>query len=203
MDLKEVQRLVFGDYVSFRGEGSDVENCATMFVAATSGLHSLATRLSDLNQAVEKSVAATTRQAEAAQDQLAFARHNSERRLLAAAAMRRANVEVTGPYEQEPSTSAEERWKVLNRGPAVARGLRLELPTTTAEWLRRDVHLVGQKAGPSPEEIGDLQVGEEIAVRVSKAGKEVYPVSIVLSWIDDDGPHEEYRSIGYTQLRWL
>lgn len=205
--LVEAQLLAFSDNGSVRSGSSNAGAAATAFVAVTSALDSLATRLAELNQAVGSSVNATIRLAETAEAQLALARLDSERRLLAAAAMRRANVEVTGPYEQETgmfrtSAPTEERWKVLNRGPAVARGVRLELPQTTAEWLRQDVHLLSRKEGPPPEELGDLQVGKATTVRVSKADKEIYPVSIVLSWTDDDGPHKEHRSIGYTQLRW-
>lgn len=195
---EEAQRLAFADYGSYGGDGSYDGNAAA-FVAVTSALHSLATHLEDLNQAVERSVDATTRQAETAQAQLALARQDSERRLLAAAAMRRANIEVAGPYEQEPSTDSEQRWKVLNRGPAVARGLRIELPTTTAPWLRQDVYLLDRQAGLPPEELGDLEVGKETELRVAKVGKENYPVSIVLCWTDDDGPHQEHRLIGYRQ----
>jgi hypothetical protein len=208
--LVEAQLLAFGDNGSLSGDSSNAGAAATAFVAVKSALDSVATRLAALNEAVSNSVTATIRQAEAAEAQLALAHQDSERRSLAAAAMRRANVEVTGPYEQETgmtfgqsSIPTEERWKVLNRGPAVARGVRLELPQTTAEWLNQDVHLLAWKAGPPPEELGDLQVGKARAVRVSKVGKGIYPVNIVLSWTDDEGLHEEHRSIGYTQLPWL
>ena len=209
--LVEAQLLAFGDNGAFSGDGSNIGAAATAFVAVTSALNSLATRVAELNQAVGKSVNATIRLAETAAAQLDLARQDSERSLLAAKAMRRANVEVTGPYEQETSMSFNrpstptERWKVLNRGPAVARGVHLELPPTTAEWLRQDVHLLDRKAGPPPEELelGDLQVGKAKAVRVSKVDREIYPVSILLSWTDDDGPQKEPRSIEYTQLPWL
>jgi hypothetical protein len=209
-ELEEAQRLAFGDCGSFSGDGSNRGGAATtVFVGFTSALYSLATRLADLNQAVDKSVDAAIRQTETTQAQLTLARQDSERRLLAGAAMRRANVEVTGPGAQEtgqnpdhPSTPAEERWEVLNRGPAVARGVRLQLPPATAEWLRLDVHLLGRKKGPPPEEteLGDLEVGKPVPVPVSKVDKDIYPVSIVLHWTDDEGPHKERRSIGYTNL---
>lgn len=209
--LVEAQLLAFGDNGKFSGDSSNVGAAATAFVAVTSALESLATRVAELNQAVGNSVNATIRLAETAEAQLAQARLDSEHRSLAAAAMRRANVEVTGPYKQETGidfgqrSTSTERWKVLNRGPAVARAVRLELPSVTAEWLGQDVHLLDRKAGPPPEELelGDLQVGKARAVRVSKVGEEKYPVSIVLSWTDDDGLHKERRSIGYTQLPWL
>lgn len=210
-ELVKAQLLAFGDNGAFSGDSSTVGAAAMAFVAVTSALESLATRVAELNQAVGKSVNATIQLAETAEAQLAQARLDSERVLLAAAAMRRANVEVTGPYKQDTGiefgqrSTPTERWKVFNRGPAVARGVSLELPSVTAEWLGQDVHLLDRKAGPPPEELelGDLQVGKARAVRVSKVGEEKYPVSIVLSWTDDDGMHKERRSIGYTQLPWL
>jgi hypothetical protein len=195
IEPEEAQRLAFADYGSFGGDGSSDGNAAA-FLEVTSAIRSLATRLTDLNQAVERSVKATIGQAETAQAQLALANQDSERRLLAAAAMRRANIEVTGPYEQKPSTDTEQRWKVLNHGPAVARGLRIELPRTTAPWLRQDAYLLDRQTGLPPEELGDLEVGRETDVRVSKVGRENYPVSIVLHWTDDNGRHQEHRLIG-------
>ena len=163
--LAEAQRLAFGDYGSFN---SDVGNAASAFVAVTSALDSLATLLADFNQAVGKSVDVTRRQAEEVEDQV-------ERGLLAAAAMRRANVEVTGPRDQgagtnpgQPLTLGEQRWKVLNRGPAVARGVCLKLPTTTAGWEGQELHLLDREAGLQIEELGDLQVGKAMEVRVSR-----------------------------------
>jgi hypothetical protein len=211
--LVEAQRLAFGDDGSFSGDDSNVRGPATASVGFTSALYSLATRLADLNQTVDKVADAAIRQTETTQAQLTLARQDFERRLLAAVAMRRANIEVTGPGAQEtgknpdhPSTPAkerwEERWEVLNRGPAIARGVRLQLPPTTAEWLRLDVHLLGRKKGPPPEEVelGDLEVDKPVLVPVSKVDEAIYPVSIVLHWTDDDGPHKERRSIGYTNL---
>jgi hypothetical protein len=191
---EDAQRLAFAEYGSFGG-GSEDGNAAA-FAAVTSALHSLAAQLDDLNQTVERSIGATVCQTETAQAQLALAREDSDRTLLAAAAMRRANIKVTGPYKAKPPADGEERWRVLNCGPAVARGLRMELPRTTAPWLRQDAYLLGRPTGPRPDELGDLDVGREIEVRVSKVGKENYPVSVVLRWTDDDGPQQEHRFIG-------
>jgi hypothetical protein len=206
IDPEEAQRLAFGDY------GSNIGDAATVVAAIKSALGSLGTHLADLDQAVERSIRATISQAKTAEAQVAVAREESERRLLAAAAMRRANIEVTGPYERvtgmnpsQPSTPAEERWQVLNRGPAVARNVRLEIPPSTSERDRQELlppldpkpqlRLLDQRGGLPFEELGDLQVGKEKAVRVSKVSREIYPVSIVLRWTDDDGPHGEQRSI--------
>jgi hypothetical protein len=198
MDLMEAQRLAFGDEGQPNKDDSSIGSAAVAFVAVTSALHSLATRLADLNQMVERSTDATFRQTQTAQAQLALARQDSERRSLAATALRRANIEVTGPYEQEPPTPGEQRWKILNHGPAVARGVHLELPPVTAEWLGQDVRLISRQSGLAPEELGDLQVGEQTAVCVAKAAGPAYPVSIALHWTDDDGPHHEYRHVGRT-----
>jgi hypothetical protein len=201
IDDEEAQRLAFGDY------GSPAGDVAAAVAAVKSALGSLATHLGELDQAVQRSARATTSQAQTTEDQL-------ERESLAAAAMRRANIEVTHPDEREtsgnssqPSTLAEDRWAVLNHGPAVARSVHLEIPPSTGERGKQELPPLGQKPelrlldqkGSLPVvELEDLQVGKEKAVRVSKAGTETYPVSFVLRWTDDDGPHEEQRSIPYT-----
>jgi hypothetical protein len=158
--LVEAQLLAFGDNGMFSADGSNVGTTAAAFVAVTSALDSLAIRVAELNQTVGKSTNASIRLAESTQAQLALARQESERRLLAAAAMRRANVEVTGPYAATgisfgSSSTPTEQWKVLNRGPAVARGVCLELRPGSDEWLRQDVHLLNRKAGfPEERELG-------------------------------------------------
>lgn len=199
MSSEEAQRLAFGEYQAINGAGPDVANAAVAFMTVTSALTSLTARLTDLSQAVERSASATIRQAEMAQEQLTLSREESARRLRAAVAMRRANIEVTGPFEQEPPTLTEERWKIFNHGPAVARTLSVELPPIAAQWLKQDVYLVDRVPGHRPGEMGDLGVGMEVEVSVSKAGDEAYPVSVVLRWTDDEGPHKEHRFIGYRQ----
>lgn len=211
IELEDAQRLAFGDSGLVSGHGSNAGDATTVIVAITSALDSLTTRLADLSRAVEKSVNATIRQAEIAEAQLTLARQESERTLVADAARRRANIEVTGPYEREKgmgdfghsSEPAEERWKVFNRGPAIARRARLEILPPTARRKGQELRLLGRTTGPPPVELGDLKVGVATAVRVSKADREIYPVNIVLSWTDDDGSHEERRSIEYTQLPWF
>lgn len=199
----EAQSLVFG------GDGSDAGDTITRIAAITSALDSLATRVADLDRVMEKSARAAIRQAEISSEQLALARQESERTLAAEAARKRANIEVTGPYELErgfgfPSSEpTEERWKILNRGPALARQVRLEILPPTAGRQGQELQLLSQKAGPPPEELGDLKVDAPKAVRVSRADQAIYPVSIKLSWTDDNGGlHVQERSIQYTQLPW-
>jgi hypothetical protein len=80
------QRLAFGDFDSLSDLGSDAEKAATAIAAISSALDSLATRLADLNRAVESSVNAAIGQAERAQAQLA--------------PVHKENVEDKGPGEQ-------------------------------------------------------------------------------------------------------
>ena len=205
IDNEEAQRLAFSDY------DPNVGDVTVAVAAIKSALGSLVTHLASLDEAVERSVRATASQAQTAEDQL-------EHRLLAAAAMGRANIEVIGPYKREsgrnssePSMLSEERWTFGNRGPAVARDVSLEIPPSTGDRegqelpplrQRPELRLLDQKVGSLVQGLGDLQVGKEKTVRVSEAGSEAYPVRFVLRRTDDHGPHEEQRSVPYTQLPW-
>ena len=93
------QHLAFGDYGPFSDDGTNARRATSAMAAITSQLDLLATRLADLNRAVETSVNAAIRQAEIAQTQSPLAHRESDRLLAANAASRGTDVDVTGPDE--------------------------------------------------------------------------------------------------------
>ena len=118
--------------------------------------------------------------------------------------MRRANLEVTyqpkkGMKFGQSSTPTEAWWRVVNRGPAVARRVQLEIVAASDVQKEQDVRLMGQETATAARELGDLNPHLEKSVRVTPASLESYPVRVLLSWIDDNGRQSEQYSIEYWQ----